>query len=366
MFDSNEVDKNKLTLSETGMQQKNLIGQSKNYDSIIKQNEEEIQRNEEELKQLESQIKKEQKRVTKLKLQRDQFENEAQKVKQDNESKQKYTRTIMEGYLHKPVSRERNGRIIKIYVWLDVATQGTPILSWAQHQMSNSVERAIVKGVFTLNDQQAFKVELGFGRYLKAATVVFADHDQEVLKRWVSHLETALTAWNSGRRQSNEKASTHGTLFAREITFLSAPLGFGVATEEASEEISVSSIQNTKLCTEHGLRVGMRLTACNAESLNNVAYDEAMAILKTAVRNISEKNPVTIRFQGHDDMSEDPTIEEKRMEDLYPDASSSLVDHPMLAKPVFAKYKDDKNFQKLCQDLMTDPKKLDAFLKRKY
>lgn len=73
--------------------------------------------------------------------------------------------------------------MIKIYVWLDVASQGTPMLSWAQDQMSNTVERAIVKGVFSLNESQAFKVELGFGRYLKAATVVFTDHDQEVLKR---------------------------------------------------------------------------------------------------------------------------------------------------------------------------------------
>lgn len=177
-------------------------------------------------------------------------------------------------------------------------------------------------------------------------------------------METALTAWNSGRRQSNEKAITEGTLIAREITFVAAPLGFGVATEEASEEISVSSIQNTKLCTEHGLQVGMRLTACNGESLNKVDYDEGMAILKTAVRNISVRNPVTIRFQGYDDML-DPTIEEKRMEDLYPDASSSLEDHPLLSKPVFAKYKDDKKFQKLCQDLISDPKKLSAFLQRK-
>jgi len=112
------------------------------------------------------------------------------------------------------------------------------------------------------------------------------------------------------------------------------------------------------------LQVGMRLTACNGESLNKGDYDEGMAILKTAVRNISERNPVTIRFQGYDDML-DPTIEEKRMEDLYPDASSSLEDHPLLSKPVFAKYKDDKKFQKLCQDLISDPKKLSAFLQRK-
>lgn len=94
-------------------------------------------------------------------------------------------------------------------------------------------------------------------------------------------------------------------------------------------------------------------------------YNEGMAILKTAVRYVSEKNPLTIRFQGYHDSLEDPTIEEKRMEDLYPNASSSLVAHPMIGKPVFAKYKDDKKFQELCQDLITDPKKLNAFLQRK-
>lgn len=53
-------------------------------------------------------------------------------------------------------------------------------------------------------------------------------------------------------------------MFATEITFLSAPLGFGVAaSEENYEEIRVTSIQNKELGSDHGLKVGMRLTACN-------------------------------------------------------------------------------------------------------
>lgn len=68
----------------------------------------------------------------------------------------------------------------KSYVWLSVACQGKPILSWAQDQMSNFVERAIVKGVFSLREGDSFKVELGFGHNLKAASMVFAGHDKDV------------------------------------------------------------------------------------------------------------------------------------------------------------------------------------------
>jgi len=370
MLNSNEGDETRLTLSEARMKTEDLIDQSKNYDSTVKRNQEEIQNNREELKQLESKIEIEQKRVAKLKLKRDQFEKEAQKVKQDNESNQKYTRTVMEGFLLKAVSKKSHSGLIKTYVWLEVASKGTPMLSWAPDQMSSSVERAIVKNVVSFSEKQAFKVELGFGRHLKAATMVFADHDQDIRKRWLSELETALTAWKSGHRQNNEKAITEGTLFAREITFLSVPLGFGVATAtatESKEEIKVTSIQNKNLWSDHGLQVGMRLIACNGESLINVDYAKGMAIIKTAVKKISEKNPVTIRFQGCLDMLKEPANEEKRMEDLYPNAAvgTSLGDHPMVGKPVFAKYKDDEKFQKLCQELISDPKKLNEFLQRK-
>lgn len=299
MSECNDNDKTRLAISESRKKIEDLMSQINEYDNIITKNVKWIQNHQEELKQLEY------KRVTKLTLQRDDYEKDDQKVKQDNESHQKFTRTLIEGYLLKEGSGLRKGKVVRTYIWLEVARHGTPIILWAPEQLSGTVKRAVVKSV--LSGKQAFKVELGFGRNLKRLTIVLVDYDQEVIKSWVHQIKTALTAHKSGH---SWKGLTEEPVFVKEITFESTPLGFGIAaSDHKNEELMVASIQSEELLLKHGIQVGMSITECNGKSLTNVNYNNGLAIFKTAIKHISKKNPVTVRFRGYSRFVKEPANE---------------------------------------------------------
>jgi len=321
----------------------------------------EIDHKGEEVKHIEEQIAREKERIVTLKKQ---VELRDREIRDVTKIRPKLSKTLIEGNL--TMARTGNGKKLRrMYFWFERSHKGIPLLSWGPTQMSAKVERAVVTSVESA--KQAFKVELGFGKNYKPGSIQVYEQNPEILKSWVSKLETALTAWKESQKSEETNTVKNKSFTVKEFTFRSSPLGFAVDTrDEKSNELIVTSINNEDLLAK-ALKVGMTITTCNGKSLMNLKNGQGMTIIRTAVGNISEKKPVTIRFEGNSELLPAVDSEEKKMEDLYPDANISLPvrEHPMLKNPEFNKYRDDEKFQMLCWELVSDPKKLNEFLKRK-
>jgi len=356
---SDESEKKKQHISDRMKKIEDLRTQNASYDSIISKKTAEIDLKEEELKHMDEQIASEKERIVTLKKQVELQDNKNRDVIQD---RRKFSETLIEGNLLM-AKTGNDKRLRMMYFWFERSHQGMPVLSWAPNQMTGKVERAVVKSVE--NENQVFKVELGYGKNFKAGSIWIHEQDPEIFKSWVSKIEKALTTWNE--TQNSKGTVKNISITVKEFTFESSPLGFGVDTrDEKSNELIVTTI-NDKDLMDNGLEVGMTITTCNGRSLVNLKNGGGTKIIKTAVENISAKNPVTIRFEGSSESPPEVTSEERKIEDLYPDAKTSLSvrEHPMLKNPEFSKYRDDEKFQTLCQELISDRKKLNEFLRRK-
>jgi len=354
-------EKKKQDISDRMKKMEDLRTQNASYDSIIKKKTAEIDLKEEEVKHMDEKIASEKERIATLKKQVELRDNKTRDVIQN---RQKFSETLIEGNL--AMAKTGNDKRLRMmYFWFERSHQGMPILSWAPNRMSGKVERAVVKSMETEN--QVFKVELGYGKNFKAGSIWVHEQDPEIFKSWVSKFETALKTWNETQNSTETGTVKNKSITVKEFTFESSPLGFGVdSRDEKSNELIVTTINNKDLL-DNGLKVGMTITTCNGRSLVNLKSGEGATIIKTAVGNISAKNPVTIRFEGSSELPAEEKSEEKKIEDLYPDAKTSLSvrEHPMLKNPEFSKYRDDEKFQTLCQELISDRKKLNEFLRRK-
>jgi len=359
---SDDGEKKKQNVSDRRKKIEDMRMQNVSYDSIITKKLEEIDHKGEEVKHIEEQIAKEKERIISLKKE---VELRDREIRDVNRIRRKLSKTLIEGNLTVAKTGKNDKKLRRMYFWFERSHQGLPLLSWAPTQMSAKVERAVVMSVECA--KQSFKVELGFGKNYKAGSIQVYEQNTEILKSWVSKFETALTTWKASQK-SKEMNTVKNKLFTvKEFTFKSSPLGFGVDTrDDKSNDLIVTSIKNEDLVAKE-LKVGMTITTCNGKSLMNLKNGEGMTIIMTAVGNISEKNPVTIRFEGNSEFLPALKSEENKMEDLYPDANISLSvrEHPMLKNPEFSKYRDDEKFQMLCRELVSDPKKLNNFLKRK-
>jgi len=358
---SDDGEQKKQNISDRRKKIEDMRMQNVSYDSIITKKLAEIEHTEEEVKHIEEQILKEKERIVSLKKE---VELRDREIRDVTRIRPKLSKTLIEGNL--TMAKTGSGKKLrKMYFWFERSHQGIPLLLWAPTQMSAKVERAVVTSVESA--KQSFKVELGFGKNYKAGSIQVYEQNTEILKSWVSKFETALTTWKASQKSKETNTGKNKLFTVKEFTFKSSPLGFAVDTrDDKSNDLIVTSIKNEDLLAK-ALKVGMTITTCNGKSLMNLKNGEGMAIITTAVGNISAKNPVTIRFEGNSELLPEVKSEEKKMEDLYPDANISLSvrEHPMLKNPEFAKYRDDEKFQMLCRELVSDPKKLNNFLKRK-
>jgi len=356
---SDEGERKKQDISDKSKKIEDLKTQNASYDSIIKKKLAEIDLKEEEVKHMDEQIASKKEQIGTLKKQIELRDNKTRNVIQN---RRKFSETLIEGNLL--MAKGNDKRLSRMYFWLERSHKGTPVLLWAPNQMSVKVERAVVKGIESEN--QAFKVNLGFGKHFKPGSIQVHEQDPEIFKSWVSKFETALTTWNEAQNATETGTVKKKSITVKEFTFESSPLGFGIdARDEKSDELIVTTIKNKDLL-DNELKVGMIITTCNGRSLVNLKYGEGATIIKAAVGNISAKNPVTLRFEGSSEVPE-VTSEDKNIEDLYPDAKTSMSvrEHPMLKNPELSKYRDDEKFQALCQELISDQKKLNEFLRRK-
>lgn len=363
-----EVEDIRQAISRARKKVKGLKIKSKIYDNILSKKQEDIWKKVEEVNHLEGEVEKGQQLITKLKLKGTLRDAQMYQVMHHKESHHKVTTTLMEGHLLKMNLGESEGLLVKNYVWLEIAHQGMPILAWASDQMSENVERAVLKSISSEN--QSFTVECGIGMYLKTSRLQFVEENHKVLQMWVLQIQKTLKAWKRRRSWKGSKAILEGPVSVRELIFKSVPLGFGIAQpapNEKMDQLVVSSIQDSNLWSEVDLQVGMVLVACNGKSLKNMDSVKAMSILKNTLEDISESNPVIIRFE--DKQFRESWLDEKHMDDLYPhtDANSALKlsEHPLLRDTGLGTYLNDVRFRKLCQELMLEPKKLNEFLKRK-
>jgi len=367
-----EVEEIRQAISKARKKVKGLKIKSKIYDNILSKKQEDIWKKVEEVNHLEGEVEKGQKLITKLKLKGTLRDAQMHKVMHDKESRQNVTTTLMEGHLLKMDLGESEGQLVKNYVWLEIAHQGMPILAWASDQISENVERGVLKSISY--DNQSFTVQLGIGMYLKTSRIQFVEENHKVLKSWVLQIQKTLRAWKRRRSWKGSKAILEGPASVRELIFKSVPLGFGIAKPAPNEEMDqlvVSSIQDSNLWSEVDLQVGMVLVACNEKSLKNMDSRKALSILQTALQDVSENNPVRIRFEDSKQFRES-WLDEKQMDDLYPqyphtDFSSEmkLSEHPLLRDTGLGTFLNDVRFRKLCQELILEPKKLNEFLKRK-
>jgi len=367
-----EVEEIRQAISRARKKVKGLKIKSKIYDNILSKKQEDIWKKVEEVNHLEGEVEKGQKLITKLKLKGTLRDAQMHKVMHDKESRQNVTTTLMEGHLLKMDLGESEGQLVKNYVWLEIAHQGMPILAWASDQISENVERGVLKSISY--DNQSFTVQLGIGMYLKTSRIQFVEENHKVLKSWVLQIQKTLRAWKRRRSWKGSKAILEGPASVRELIFKSVPLGFGIAKPAPNEEMDqlvVSSIQDSNLWSEVDLQVGMVLVACNEKSLKNMDSRKALSILQTALQDVSENNPVRIRFEDSKQFRES-WLDEKQMDDLYPqyphtDFSSEmkLSEHPLLRDTGLGTFLNDVRFRKLCQELILEPKKLNEFLKRK-
>jgi len=364
-----EVEEIRQAISKARKKVKGLKIKSKIYDNILSKKQEDIWKKVEEVNHLEGEVEKGQKLITKLKLKGTLRDAQMYKVMHHKESHQKVTITLMEGHLLKMDLGESGGRLVKNYVWLEIAHQGMPILAWASDQISENVERGVLKSISSEN--QSFTVQLGIGMYLKATRIQFVEENHKVLKSWVLQIRKTLKAWKRRRSWKGSKSILEGPASVRELIFKSVPLGFGIAKpapNEKMDQLVVSSIQDSNLWSDVDLQVGMVLGACNGKSLKNMDSRKAMSILQAALQNVSENNPVIIRFEDGQQFRES-WLDEKHMDDLYPHTEANselkLSEHPLLRDTGLGTYLNDVRFRKLCQELILEPKKLNEFLKRK-
>jgi len=365
----NEVEEIRQAISKARKKVKGLKIKSKIYDNILSKKQEDIWKKVEEVNHLEEEVDKGQKLITKLKLKGTLRDAQMYNMMYNKESPQTVTTTLMEGHLLKMDLGESKGQLVKNYVWLEIAHQGMPILAWASDQISENVERGVLKSISF--EKRSFTVQLGIGMCLKTSRIQFVEENHKVLKSWVLQIQKTLRAWKRRRSWKGSKAILEGPASVRELIFKSVPLGFGIAKpapNEKMDQLVVSSIQDSNLWSQVDLQVGMVLVDCNGISLKNMDSRKAMSILQTALQDVSENNPVRIRFEDGQQFRES-WLDEKHMDDLYPHTEANsemkLSEHPLLRDTGLGTYLNDARFRKLCQELILEPKKLNEFLRRK-